>query len=91
VAIGLATTVIVVIAGYVFLVRDGGRAGPNDLLAQSREAMASASFSFVVNDCPTCPPPVIAEYAPPDRFKLSGNKRREEWPYYLVLGGMGYV
>lgn len=60
--------------------------GESALLQKSATAMASQSFSYTVTDCPLCPPPVITEYAPPDRIKLSNSKGHDDWPYYLIVG-----
>ncbi|OGO48418.1 MAG: hypothetical protein A2W34_00460 [Chloroflexi bacterium RBG_16_64_32] len=53
--------------------------------------MASASFSHAVTECHLCPPPIVTEYAPADRIKLSNSKGHDDWPYYLIVGDQWLV
>lgn len=56
------------------------------ILSRSSEVMATRSFSHTVSECPLCPPPIVTEYAPPNRIKLSHSKGHDDWPYYLIVG-----
>ena len=63
----------------------------SSLLENATEAITSASFSHTVTDCTLCPPPIVTEYAPPDRIKLSHPKGHDDWPYNLIVGDQWYV
>ena len=69
----------------------GGSGEGAALIEKARQAMASASFSHAVTDCPLCPPPIVTEYASPDRIKLSNPKGHDDWPYYLIVGDQWLV
>ena len=71
----------------------GCSGSPNDaqkLLAESSTVMATLSFVHEENECPTCPPPIVSEYAPPDAMLLSGSKGHDDWPFYLYLDQHAY-
>ncbi len=60
------------------------------LLAASSEAMAKLSFVSEDSGCPTCPPPTLFEYAPPDAVKLTASKGHDDWPFYLYVDRKTY-
>jgi hypothetical protein len=80
-------TIIGLLAYCAALVACGGSNGVDvrDLLRRSAEVMQSESFSFSATGA-LSPPPIVWEYAPPDRIKLSNPQGHDDWPYYLVVG-----
>jgi hypothetical protein len=81
---------LVAVAAFLLLRNDSDKANPEALIAATADAMAEASFSYRVTNCPLCPPPVVTEYAPPDRLMLSNSKGHDDWQYYLWTDGQGY-
>jgi hypothetical protein len=86
-AIGAVLSLVAVAASC----SGGGSGDGAALIEKARQAMASASFSHSVTDCHLCPPPIVTEYAPPDRIKLSDPKGHDDWPYYLIAGDQWLV
>jgi hypothetical protein len=76
---------------YLILGRDNGNRDAQALLEASQVVMAAMSFSHTLNDCPTCPPPVVTEYASPDRIRLSNSKGHDDWTYVMYIGQKPYV
>ncbi len=87
----LAIGAVLSLAAVAASCSGGGSGEGAALIQKARQAMARASFSHAVTDCPLCPPPTVTEYAPPDRIKLSDPKGHDDWPYYLIVGDQWLV
>lgn len=89
-AIGLA---VIVLCGTVFFLAEGNhdRDDLHGIISASKDVMLGSSFTNIQAGCSSCTQPMVTEYAPPDRFMVSGLEGNENWAKYLYLDGKGYV
>jgi hypothetical protein len=89
----LEVALVAVLAGtaaYLLFGRGDKKDVASDLLADARRVMGAGTFISIVDDCPTCPPPIIWEFAPPDRIMLRNAKGHDDWPFALFSDGKAF-